>query len=182
MKLDHRDRARILLATVITLIALPAIWLLNRSEDGSGSVRPHVAAAGLSPGNADSVSSTLDPLSQPPSSFDPMGSAGAAAYLDAKPLPASVPVPVVAVGTTPGEFVANASATYRSGVAPGECQFNGGGIGDTITVINVANERSITCQTAILSGGAPGTLVMNTVQFRQLAELIAAPIHVEVRR
>jgi hypothetical protein len=181
VNLDDRDKGRILLATVITLIALPAIWLLNRSEDNAGSARPNVAAAGLSPGNAGDTASTAETASQQASSFDPMGSGGAA-YLEAKPMPASVPVPVVAVGSTPGEFVANASATYRNSVAPGECQFNGAAIGEDVTVINVANERSIKCEVAFLSGAPPGTLVMNTVQFRQLADLIAAPIHVEVRR
>ena len=50
MRLDERDRGRILLLAVLTLLALPTIWLVNRSDDDSA--RPNVAAVGLDPGEA----------------------------------------------------------------------------------------------------------------------------------
>lgn len=181
MRLDDRDRGRILLATVITLIALPAIWLLNRNEDGPGSARPNVAVAGIDPGEADA--STAAAAAAPElAGFDPMGTAGAA-YLEPKPTTAPPASPVIAIGSTPGEFVGNASATYRNDkISTWECLYNGARIGDEVTVINVANGRSVECEVAYLVDGAPDQLVLHTERFRQIADLISAPIHVEVRR
>ena len=48
-----------MLASVITLVALPTIWLANRSEDGPSSSRPNVAAVGLDPGQADDAAAEL---------------------------------------------------------------------------------------------------------------------------
>ena len=63
-----------MLASVITLVALPTIWLANRSDDGPSSSRPNVAAVGLDPGQADAADGAA-------AAADPMGSSGAA-YLE----------------------------------------------------------------------------------------------------
>jgi hypothetical protein len=184
VRLDDRDRGRILLAVVVTLIALPAIWLVNRDDDGPGAARPNVAAAGIDPGEADAAAAagSTDVPADAPTGLDPMGGGGAA-YLESKPTTAPPPVPDVAIGTTPGEFIGNASATYRAReISPGVCEYNEARIGDDITVINVANGRSIRCTVAYRVDGVADAVVMHTNQFRQLADLISAPIHVEVRR
>jgi hypothetical protein len=165
------------LASVITLLTLPAIWLVNRNEDGSSSSRPNVAAVGIDPGEADQ--------SNPAGAgadFDPMGNVGAA-YLQpmstAQP-PASVSV---AIGTSSDKVVAAARGTYRlNAIASHECRFNGMPGGEQITVVNVANGRSIECTTSPLSSGESGLLVMSRSRFQQIAELTAAPIHVEIRQ
>jgi hypothetical protein len=161
---------------LITLVALPTIWLVNRDEGGDSS-RPNVAAVGIDPGEADQASADTE-------QFDPMGTAGAA-YLD--PLTsAQPPVSVaVAVGTAPDELVATALATYRRSadeVGTEICLFNGTNGGLDVTVVNVANGRSIRCTTSPRYGGAADELIMHQSRFEQIADLTAAPIHVEIRR
>ena len=105
------------LASVITLVALPTIWLANRSEDGSPS-RPNVAAVGLDPGQADDAPAEVDAV------LDPMGASGAA-YLEE--LSSVVPVTAaVVVGTAPDQPIATAQASFRrSSVQFDTCEFNG---------------------------------------------------------
>lgn len=161
---------------MITLLALPTIWLVNRSGDGPGSARPNVAAAGLDPGDADRST-----VGAGPDEFDPMGGGGAA-YLEPTVTVTAPTVPDVAIGSEPDRVVATAIATYSSGVSWDECKFNGVAIGDDITVVNVANGRSVDCEASYLSGHEPGTLVMYTTRFQSIADLVAAPIHVEIRQ
>ena len=164
------------LASVITLVALPTIWLANRSEDGSSSSRPNVAAVGIDPGQADSASN------EDGASFDPMGTSGAA-YLE--PL-SSVVTPASAalvVGTTPDDPIATARASYRrTSVQFDTCEFNGMPSGQEVTVVNVANGRSTTCTIVREDGLADGELLLSQGRFQRIAELTAAPIHVEIRK
>ena len=158
-------------------MALPTIWLVNRDEGGNSS-RPNVAAVGIDPGEADQAT----PGSGGDSSFDPMGSASAA-YLE--PLtsvqpPASI---AVAVGTAPDDLVATARASYRRSEVDSEiCLYNGMRGGEAITVVNVANGRSIRCTTSPHYGGDPEELLMHQSRFEQIADLTAAPIHIEIRQ
>lgn len=164
-----------MLASVITLVALPTIWLANRSEDGSGSSRPNVAAVGIDPGQADhGADSGIG-------GFDPMGTSGAA-YL-APPASAAAPQPPpVVVGTSAESLMATARATYRRSIYAGTCQFNGAPSGADVTVVNVANGRTTTCTTERRDGVEDGYLLMSQASFQHIAELTAAPIHVEIRR
>lgn len=160
---------------MITLLALPTIWLANRDEDGPSSSRPNVAVIGIDPGEAD------DGTSSPTvSDFDPMGGSGAM-YLQ----PATTLVPpvsaVVVVGTSHGAAVARARGTYRRSVPTGTCMYNGIRGGEDITVVNVANGRSIRCTSAPSESTEADLLVMSTTQFQKIADLTAAPIHIEVR-
>lgn len=162
---------------MITLLALPTIWLVNRSGDGPGSARPNVAAAGIDPGEADRTTAA----DGDGGSFDPMG-AGGAVYLQPRTTETAPTVPEVALGSEPDRAVASASGTYSSRVPSSECEFNGLPAGERITVVNVANGRSIECTTTYLSGGEPGVLVMSKSKFQSIGDLIAAPIHIEIRQ
>jgi hypothetical protein len=163
----------LLLATVITLVALPTIWLANRSEESS--TRPNVAAVGLDPGQADDDVAGA-------AIRDPLGTS-AAAYLE----PVSVTAPggqaEIEVGTTPDDPIATAKASYRrSSVIFDTCEFNGLPSGQEVTVVNVANGRSTTCTIVSEDGLADGELLLSQGRFQRIAELVAAPIHVEIRR
>jgi hypothetical protein len=189
MRLDDRDRGRILLAVVVTLLALPAIWLANRRADES--TRPNVAVAGLDPGEAGTADQTgtageagttgatgVEPGAE--DGFDPMGDAGAA-YIEANPTATDAPAPELAIGTTPDEIVGTALGTYHAEGAWDRCLYNGAGLGVEVTVVNVANGRSTTCTTAYLPGGGD-EIVLHQERFRRIADLVNAPIHVEIRR
>jgi hypothetical protein len=165
----------LVLASAITLIALPTIWLANRSE-GASSSRPNVAAVGLDPGQADSAAN------DGAAGADPMGTSGAA-YLE--PLSSMLtPDPVdLVVGTTPDEPIATARASYRrTSVQFDTCEFNGMPGGQQVTIVNVANGRSTTCTVVHEEGLADGELLLSQGRFQRIAELTAAPIHVEIRK
>ena len=175
LKLDERDRGRLVLASVITLLTLPTIWLVNRDDAGESSSRPNVGAVGIDPGEADEASGT------PVSELDPMGESGAMYLQPATTVlpPASI---VVAIGTTPDDAIATARGTYRRSVEVNTCLFNGVRDGELVTVVNVANGRSTECNTTITEGLADGVLVMNISRFQRIADLTAAPIHLEIRQ
>ena len=75
-----------------------------------------------------------------------------------------------------------AKATFRSNVPRGTCIVAGITNGSRVTVVNLDNNRSITCTTIITPGGALGDLVMHTSAFASIADLTDAPISVEIRR
>ena len=175
LRLDDRDRSRLVVASVITLVALPTIWLANRSDDGSASSRPNVAAVGIDPGRADGGASVGN------AGFDPMGTSGAA-YLD-PPVSAAAAAPAdVVIGTSGESVVATARATYKRSIYGGTCHFNGAPGGADVTIVNVANGRSIECTTERRDGIEDGYLLMSQAGFQRIAELTAAPIHVEIRK
>lgn len=177
MKLDDQDRGRLLLVSVVTLVALPTIWLVNRSEDGAGSARPNVAAVGLAPGEANDA--VVTPRAD--SNFDPMG-APDPIYLEAITTVAAPPAPAVGVGTEADVLVGVGTGTYGNSVSGRTCLYNGAGYGEQITVVNVANGRSTDCTTSPLSSGELDVVVLSAARFAAIADLTAAPVHVEIRQ
>jgi hypothetical protein len=162
------------LASVITLVALPTIWLANRSDEGA-STRPNVAAVGIDPGQADDDAGT-----GAAAAYDPLGSAGAAHLepLSTAITPSSVSI---SVGTTPDDPIGTARGSYRRSIYVGTCRYNGAPSGSQVTVVNVANRRSTTCTVDRSSDLDDGELLMSQSGFLRIAELTAAPIHVEIR-
>ena len=95
MRLDRADRRRLAFASTLTVVALPAVWLVNREDDRSSATRPNVAAVGLAADDADA--DRPDDAGAPPTSVDPMGD-GDPLFVDERPA-APAPGPVsVAVG------------------------------------------------------------------------------------
>jgi len=176
LRLDDRDRRRLLIASALTVVALPAVWLANR--DDAASPRPNVAAAGapVADGQAASI---------PPVSIDPMGTVDAQ-YLDgAVPAPPATAGPITPViGTADGHVVATATAVFRRSVTSNTtCLYNGVTVGSRITVVNVDNDRSITCTTVLRPMDQPQReLVMSADAFASMADPSEAPIVVEIRQ
>jgi hypothetical protein len=172
MKLDDRDKGRLLVLAVITLLALPTIWLINRDRDDS---RPNVAAVGIDPGSQDAAT--------PPTTFDPMGPGGDG-YLEQVTIATTAATVAISHGdgseTTLGQAIATYTTSHNLG--PSLCRYNGISGGQVVTVVNVANGRSIRCTTRIWPGGDHDTLVMRDTKFQQIADLTSAPIHVEIRQ
>jgi hypothetical protein len=164
----------LVLASVITLVALPAIWLANRDDEGS-STRPNVAAVGIDPGRADADADATD-------AFDPMGTTGAA-YLD--PVAGESPQATagIVIGTSADDVIGVAHASYRrTAVVFDTCQFNGLPGGEEVTVVNVANGRSTQCTIVNKNSLADGELLLSQGRFQRIAELTSAPIHVQIRK
>lgn len=169
--MDTSDRRRLLLATLLTLVALPALWLLSQEED-SGA--PNVATAGVDV-EGDSGGST-----------DGDGSIAEGARPD-EPVfmdgPAGQPnmVAEIAVPAAPNGEVATGLATYRASVGRRQCVVPFVVNGTEVTVVNLDNNRRTTC-VAVYASAVEGTdVVLHSQTFLELADLTDAPIPVEYR-
>lgn len=176
MHVDHPDRRRLLLATLLTLVALPALWLMSRDDD---SVAPNVATAGVvvdGAGNATTIGpdgATLDDEAAL-GEHDPV-------FLDG---PAARPggVAEIAVPARPGDEVRLAAATYRSSLSPSTCLVPFVSTGTRLTIVNLDNNRSATCVAVYSPASEVDDVVMHTATFLELADLTDAPIPVEFRQ
>lgn len=159
-------------ASAVTVAALPAVWLVNR--DDATSTRPNVAAVGQAVDAVD-PSPTVEPV-------DPMGDVSPQLLVPSGQQPAA-PAPVVAaVGTGKGPVLATASAIFRRSVGDrNTCVYSGVPGGSQITVVNVANNRSVTCWTALRPIDEPqDELVMSEAAYAEISDIATAPIHVEI--
>ena len=178
MALTDTDRHRFIAAAALTLLALPALWWANTSENSSA---PNLAVAGIdadvdvgaaSSTSRQSVAATgnADIDEAPPVFLDgPTSAAGAGQSEIAVPAP-----PLIDEIT--------AKATFRSDVTKGTCIVPGLTSGTQVTVVNLDNNRSTTCTTVLSPGNSAGDLVMHTSAFATIADLTDAPISVEIRR
>jgi hypothetical protein len=172
LRFDDRDRRRLGFATVLTIAALPAVWLVNRDDPAPG---PNVAAVGLAAEGGATTTTAVSP--------DPMGEVQAK-FLEGgstSPPPAQVPI---AVGSSDGRLVATGHAVFRRSVGdPDICLFSGVAPGAKVTVVNVDNGRSTVCRTRAQQPDAPtGELVMHPDRFIEIADLMSAPVDIEVRQ
>ena len=173
MALNDTDRRRILAATVLTLLALPALWWANTSENNSTS--PNLAVAGIDPG--------VDTPTTRPAEDPTVGLADVApAFLEGPASAAGAGQSEIAIPARPLVEGVTAKATFRSGLADGTCIVAGITSGTTITVVNLDNNRSVRCTTVLAPGTGSGDLVMHTSAFASIADLTDAPISVEIRR
>lgn len=175
--MDYPERRRLVLATILTLVALPALWLMSRDE---GSVAPNVATAGVvvENGTRTDVSDVTDPSN----------SAGTAAalgehdpvFLDGPSAPQGGVAPI-AVPAPPHEEVRLASATYRSTVGRQSCLVPFVPTGTRLTIVNLDNNRRTECVTVYSPASEVDDVVLHTDTFLELADLTDAPIPVEFR-
>jgi hypothetical protein len=147
------------------------------NRDDNASPRPTVAAVGAPVDAASSAAAdhtTVDPMG----TVDPQ-------YLDGtEGSVASRPPVTPMVGTADGRVLATATAIFRRNVAGNHtCFYNGVDVGSHVTVVNVDNDRSMTCVTARRPMDAPQhELVMSADAFASIADPSAAPIDVEIRQ
>jgi hypothetical protein len=165
------------LASALTIVALPAVWLANQDPAGTSGSRPNVAAVGLPAGDGGAaVAADTEPV-------DPMGSVEAG-YLDGSSLPPRAEHVPIEFGTSADLLVDSATAIYRRSVGRVDtCLYSGVEAGAHIRVVNIDNGRSVDCWTALRPPDAPpDELVMHPDRFAQIADLTSAPIDVEIRR
>jgi hypothetical protein len=171
VRLRRADRRRLAFASVLTVIALPAVWLANRDDDRRGQTRPNVAAVGL-----DAAGGGGD-QGGPTTSVDPMGTmdplfAGEPTEQPAGPVSA-------AVGSAESVIVGTPLATYSRSVIGDACRYNGVAAGTAVTVLNPANGRTIDCVTA---PSDEDELTLHPDRFAQIADVTAGPVRVEVHQ
>lgn len=189
MALDDTDRRRIFWATVVTLVALPSIFLLSRGDD---SAAPDVAVADLAVTDLGDDLSAADVAARDNGAGD-TGDGRSNLPLD----PPGLDTPPVFLGGPTGSPGANraeiavpagggggrqTTATYRrDNIDVTTCVVDAITSGGTITVVNLANNRSIECTARLAPADVGAGLVMHRDAFLQLADLTDAPIRVEIR-
>lgn len=172
MALTDTDRRRFAVATAITLVALPALWWANESAN-SGA--PGIATVGVELADGDETTDVRD-------GEDPDGSV-APVFLDGPAGAAGASQPKIAVPAAPALERIRAAASYRrSTPARSICLVPGVVNGQTVTVVNLDNNRSVRCTTALIEGAAGDEIVLHTDLFAEIADLTDAPIPVEIRR
>lgn len=186
MALDDTDRRRFYLAALLSVIALPALWFVNRDDPAPG---PNIATAGVDVGSQAAsddteaetpitVKSTIGQSNLPAVDTirdqDPI-------FLDG-PAPQLGGVAQIAVPTADGTDSIFAQATFLSTV-PGTltCLAKDIPTGQTVTVINLDNLRSTTCRISLAPATQQADIVLHTDNFVELADLTDAPISVQVR-
>jgi hypothetical protein len=188
MALTHTDRRRLLLATALTVVALPALWWANQS----GSAAPNVATAGIAVGDGEvaaDAAPTANAADTPPGAAtdatDATDAAGSEApvFLDGPAGQVGAGLSEIAVPAAPGVASISTTATFRSDLpTTATCTFPGLTTGAKVTILNLDNGRTVTCTAVLGASGAPDVLVMHTDLFATFADLTDAPIPVEIRR
>ena len=177
MALTDTDRRRLIAATALTLLALPALWWANTSEN---SAAPNLAVAGL-----DGDIEVADASPQPgpaPVATDAPASDIAPVFLDGPSSAAGAGLAEIAVPARPLIDGITANATFRSTVPSRTCIVPGVTGGSSVTVVNLANNRSVTCTSVLPPGDTQLDVVLPTTAFASIADLTDAPISVEIRR
>lgn len=176
VKFDGADRRRVTIATVLTLVALPSLWLMSR-DDPTGPATVTPAGVGLGPEAATATSRPAAP--------DAMGTARSA-FLDppevepegvrqpGDPIPVAVPAP-------PRGSLVTGRATFRSNIPnTSSCLVAGAPANARVRITNVNNGRSISCVASVSAFGSRDDVVLHTDAFTQIAALVDSPVAVEI--
>ena len=172
MAYSDTDRRRFVLATALTLLALPALWWANES---SSTGAPNIAAAGV-----DVAAATEEPATAP---ADSTAGAVAPVFLEGPSGVAGAGVAEIAVPADPLIDEITTSATYRNAMPTAStCIVAGIPNGSDVTVVNLDNNLSVRCTTALAGSDSTGEVVLHTSAFSEIADVTDAPIPVEIRR
>lgn len=154
--MNHADRRRILILTLVTLVALPLAWWLNA--------------------RASSTTGTSAAVVEPQVSYVPL----LPVFLDTNTLPVDVRAVAYDTGPPPPKNRMVTMMAYRQ-LGGGVCVVIGPPAGRTLTVTNLDNGRSIKCRSK--RGNITDisvNILMNTADFAEIADLADSPVHVRI--
>lgn len=168
--MEVHERRRIVLATVLTVVALPAVWLLDRDDP---TPSPNVAAAGV-PTPAAAAEAAPD------DSFVPE----VPVFLDNT---AVVPQPAVIDIAVPDTVNPNQTEVlltyknYESIQVERPCSAVAAPSGAQITVTNVDNGQSVVCTNTLgMSIPIGAEMAIDINLYVKIADLVDAPIPVRI--
>jgi hypothetical protein len=158
VNLEYVDRRRLVFATIITIVALPTLWLTSRDQASDGTLQPVAAAMN-----------------------------GGAPVFMAGPTTPPAPEPEIALASPPTEQ-ATGRATFRrwdsstvATIRASPCQTAVAPLGSRLTITNVNNGRSVRCVNMVLDTPPDGALVvLHTDALLAIGELADAPLPVRV--
>ena len=167
---DFAQRRRVAIAIAITVIAVPAVVLLNRGGDATDAATGQTLV-----GTAPPV--TVEPLDGP-AVTDAMGTTAidTEAGLDEPVIddPARIAIPRFPQAI-------EGSATYRSDIiTPTVCQVKGVPFNTQVTITNLDNSRSVRCFAAVGGPEPDDNVVLHSEAFLQIADITDAPIPVRI--
>jgi hypothetical protein len=177
MSNDYAQRRRVALAAAITLIAVPAVFLLGREESAAepvtattvvGTVAPNPDAASASAGSADPSTPETDPMGTTP-----------VAYLEGTVPPSAGDGATIAIPRKQRSIKGTASFRRNIGLI-NTCQVIGVPFGTAVTVTNLDNSRTVQCISSVGGVEPPDDVVMHADAFLQIADLTDAPIPVDI--
>ena len=135
--MNSYDRRRLALASIFTVAALPALWIINR--DDAGSAAPRLGAAGVPSVGADEAPST--------SAYTP----DRPIFLDGPPSGADPAVVDIIIPPAPTATEATGRASFRRYPDPTKrpCTTALAPWGKTLTVTNTDNGQTTSCVNSI---------------------------------
>ena len=159
--MNHSERRRFFVAAAITIVAIPALLVSGGSNGGDDDVAPTSAAP-----------TTVDPGPAKPAFLPPEDSSAAPEII-------TVNVPAPPSGTVIKGIASFIRWPETLGLRP--CATPNALIGSIITVTNLNNGRSIDCNNVSIER-LPGeaVIIIHTEVFLELADLVDAPIPVQI--
>ena len=164
------DRRRVVVASVFTLAALPALWVFNR-ESAATSGAPSVGAAGVEvKSGADAAPDTTAYEPEPP-----LFVGG-----DEVPVPPVAVVVAVPPPTSANQVTARASY-HRFSAGSRQCTTLLAPDGALLTVENIDNGQTTTCTNSLGAAMPAGAdIVLHTEVFAEIGNLADAPLPVQL--
>jgi hypothetical protein len=162
--MTHSDRRRTTFAVVVTLVALPALWLTSRK---------HPTATRATAGSAAPATSAPAPAA----TYRP----GVPVFLGGDPPPP--PPAVIEVDSPPPAdgHAFDGKATFQRFGADNACSTRLAPAGKTLTVTNTDNGLSLTCVNGAAVVPPDDTqIVVHTELLATICDLANAPVHVRV--
>ena len=161
MAFDDSDRRRTFLLALLTIIAIPTIYLATRSDDLSiNNAAPIASGPNRAP---------IDFVQDKP------------VFLDGPILVRDEDPATIAVPQRPAQESVRLTASFLSSVIGARsCLVVGLQSGVTVRIENVDNGRSITCVTRLAPIDQQNGVVLPTDSFSELADLTEAPITIEL--
>lgn len=186
MQLEIADRRRLVFATIVTIVALPTLWLTSRDQASDGTVTP-VAVAVNGRSVTDAARGAPSTTATPTPVLGDTVLGGDEPVFMAGPTAPPVPEPAVVSPARPTNLVTG-RATFRrwdSGTVAQlrnhPCQTFTAPVGTRLTVTNVNNGRSVTCvNTAAEAPPSNAIIVLDTEALLTIGELADAPLPVRL--
>lgn len=160
LNVNVTDRRRVVVAVIATLVAVPSLWLVNRSSSGGD-----IVAATQPTGALDTV------LEDPLAPSNPV-------FLEGPTSPQNPVVVQIGIPSPPAGQRVEGTVVYQRNVgALADTCSSALPFNVTMTVQNLNNGREVTCVNrapAVLPAGQ--TLMLSTEQFLTIADLADSPI------
>jgi hypothetical protein len=167
--MNSYDRRRLVLASIFTVAALPALWIINRND--AGSAAPPLGAAGVPQVGANQAPSTSVYTPDPPIFLNGPASGADPAVVD------------IIIPPGPSSTEAKGRASFRRYADPAKrpCTTALAPWGRTLTVTNTDNGQTTTCLNSISTSLPAGVdIVLHTDVFTLISDLADAPVPVRI--